>query len=102
MNRRNHGRKSGVIVDACREHGVWFDAEELERILHWIREGGERRAAALEEAEQRASRHRETGGAAPGIPARVWQREETEWSSGSWLRELAELVLGGDWLRSLR
>jgi hypothetical protein len=32
----------------------------------------------------------------------VWQREETEWSSGSWLRELAELVLGGDWLRSLR
>jgi Zn-finger nucleic acid-binding protein len=44
MHRRNFGRRSGVIVDTCKEHGLWFDADELERILRWIREGGEQRA----------------------------------------------------------
>ena len=40
MNRRNYGYDSGVIIDLCREHGVWFDAEELARILAWVRAGG--------------------------------------------------------------
>ncbi|MEQ8791721.1 MAG: zinc ribbon domain-containing protein [Pirellulaceae bacterium] len=40
MQRRHYGRKSGVIVDICRDHGVWFDADELHRILKWIRQGG--------------------------------------------------------------
>lgn len=46
MNRRNYGGKSGVIVDSCKEHGLWFDARELEEVLDWIRAGGEVRAAA--------------------------------------------------------
>ena len=29
MNRQNYGRISGVIIDVCKEHGVWFDAHEL-------------------------------------------------------------------------
>ena len=41
MTRRNYGRDSGVILDMCREHGIWFDAEELARILVWIRAGGQ-------------------------------------------------------------
>ena len=40
MHRRNYAGASGVIVDFCREHGVWFDADELRRILAWIRSGG--------------------------------------------------------------
>lgn len=40
MNRRNYGRSSGVILDLCSRHGVWFDAGELERLLAWVREGG--------------------------------------------------------------
>jgi Zn-finger nucleic acid-binding protein/ribosomal protein L40E len=40
MHRRNYAGSSGVIIDFCREHGVWFDAEELPRILAWIRSGG--------------------------------------------------------------
>ena len=40
MPRRNYGQRSGVIVDLCREHGVWFDADELPRILTWMRAGG--------------------------------------------------------------
>lgn len=51
MNRRNYGRRSGVIVDVCREHGIWFDAEELPKMLRWVRGGGLARAQE-EEAEQ--------------------------------------------------
>jgi len=40
MNRRNYGDRSGVIVDVCREHGLWFDQGELEDILAWVRAGG--------------------------------------------------------------
>ncbi len=40
MNRRNYGYASGAIVDYCREHGIWFDADELPRILEFIQAGG--------------------------------------------------------------
>ncbi len=57
MHRVNYGRRSGVIVDSCARHGVWFDAEELARILAWVRSGGERQAADRRRDELR---HRET------------------------------------------
>lgn len=31
---------SGVVIDHCKEHGVWFDADELSRILGWVHRGG--------------------------------------------------------------
>lgn len=40
MDRLNFARCSGVIVDVCREHGTWFDHDELRRIVHFLREGG--------------------------------------------------------------
>jgi len=40
MNRSNFARSSGVIIDLCKNHGVWFDAEELPRIIEFVREGG--------------------------------------------------------------
>lgn len=40
MNRQAFGRISGVIVDVCREHGVWFDAGELAEVLAFIERGG--------------------------------------------------------------
>jgi len=30
---------SGVIVDICGSHGIWFDAQELACVLRWIRSG---------------------------------------------------------------
>jgi Zn-finger nucleic acid-binding protein len=39
MVRRNFGRSSGVIVDLCGSHGIWFDAQELAHVLRWIRSG---------------------------------------------------------------
>ncbi|MFH1437864.1 MAG: zinc ribbon domain-containing protein [Pseudomonadota bacterium] len=40
MNRVNYGRQSGVIIDMCADHGVWFDNDELTHLLQWIRSGG--------------------------------------------------------------
>jgi Zn-finger nucleic acid-binding protein len=39
MVRWNFGRSSGVLVDVCRQHGIWFDAQELSHVLRWIRSG---------------------------------------------------------------
>jgi Zn-finger nucleic acid-binding protein len=36
MQRRNFQRISGVIVDACRRHGTWLDADEIERIAGFV------------------------------------------------------------------
>ncbi len=40
MHRKNYGPRSGVIVDVCAKHGLWFDIQELAAILRWIRTGG--------------------------------------------------------------
>ena len=40
MNRINFARCSGVIVDFCKGHGTWFDADELRQIVEFIRGGG--------------------------------------------------------------
>ena len=38
--RKNFGKISGVIIDRCGKHGVWLDAGELEKIQHFIADGG--------------------------------------------------------------
>ena len=40
MNRMNFGRVSGVIIDLCKGHGVWFDPGELQRALTFVAGGG--------------------------------------------------------------
>lgn len=48
MNRSNFARASGIIIDTCRKHGVWFDTEELPGIIEFIRNGGMRIARQRE------------------------------------------------------
>jgi Zn-finger nucleic acid-binding protein len=40
MNRANFGKRSGVVVDVCKQHGTWFDAGELTQAVEWIASGG--------------------------------------------------------------
>ena len=40
MSRFNFANCSGVILDSCRPHGVWFDSDELRRIVEFISGGG--------------------------------------------------------------
>jgi Zn-finger nucleic acid-binding protein len=60
MNRINFANFSNVIVDVCREHGTWFDRDELRRIVEFIRAGGMDQARAREiqnlEADRRLAR----------------------------------------------
>lgn len=49
MNRRSYGARSGVVVDECREHGIWLDGGELRQILKWSKMGG----AKIEEQRRR-------------------------------------------------
>jgi Zn-finger nucleic acid-binding protein len=45
-----------VIVDVCREHGTWFDRDELRRIVEFIRDGGFDKARAREMEDLEAKR----------------------------------------------
>jgi Zn-finger nucleic acid-binding protein len=95
MSRRNYGARSGVIVDTCREHGIWLDGHELDRILAWIKSGGEETAARLRaEAELDEKRWRE-------MKQRLDRGEtdlEPSWTSPSplidWLGLLSRLLVG--------
>jgi Zn-finger nucleic acid-binding protein len=62
MNRRNYGGTSGVIIDLCKTHGIWFDADELARILVWIRSGG------VEKAREKKKERESTGDEYVGLP----------------------------------
>ena len=53
MNRKNFANTSGVIIDWCRGHGYWFDADELERIMSFIERGGVEHARELERERAR-------------------------------------------------
>jgi len=48
MNRTNFARISGVIIDTCRGHGIWFDAGELEKLMGFVARGGLEKAKATE------------------------------------------------------
>ncbi|MCH8047812.1 MAG: zinc ribbon domain-containing protein [Planctomycetes bacterium] len=65
MTRRHHGSGSGVIIDICREHGVWFDTDELPQIIAWMRAGGQehsdRRRRESNQAAEQTDRIRRSG-----------------------------------------
>ncbi len=58
MARRNHQKRSGVIIDQCHEHGTWLDAHELERIAGYVLSGRAQRVADGE-AERQAQREKD-------------------------------------------
>ena len=83
MQRRNYERASGIIVDECRVHGHWLDANELEAIGRFISSGEQERVRksearqaqrAAEEARHRASlRHYERRSVRnPSFIATLW------------------------------
>jgi Zn-finger nucleic acid-binding protein len=58
MNRVNFGTKSGVIVDRCRDHGVWLDGGELRQLFEWMKAGGQLLSQEREQ-QQRKEKERE-------------------------------------------
>ena len=70
MNRKVFGRVSGVVVDVCKDDGVFFDAGEIAATLNFIDDGGLARQAALE-AREKAERQKEARrpSAIPAMPS---------------------------------
>lgn len=101
MNRSNFARSSGVIIDLCKQHGVWFDADELPKIIDFIERGGLARArekekiAIQEEREKLRDEQRKLA----TMERRTMQRGEMGWADpisggGSVLTALFDLT---DW-----
>lgn len=59
MNRRVFGKRSGVIVDSCRDHGVWLDGGELGQLMRWTKAGGQLYDEKRKEEERRAAEIRD-------------------------------------------
>lgn len=59
MVRRAFAGSSGVVLDVCGTHGLWFDAMELEATLAWIRSGGLSRAEERQAEERKEVARRE-------------------------------------------
>jgi Zn-finger nucleic acid-binding protein len=57
MTRRNFGSNSGVIVDVCAMHGIWFDVGELPRVIAFVESGGLARSE-LRNPQVASARHR--------------------------------------------
>ena len=66
MNRVNFARVSGVVLDSCKLHGIWFDADELRQVIEFIAGGGlnvaQRRERMLLEEERRLAQMRHAMG----------------------------------------
>ena len=50
MNRKNYAGSSGIVLDVCKTHGVWFDIHELDQIVNYIQSG------KLQQQQQKESR----------------------------------------------
>ena len=48
MNRVNFAGCSGIVIDWCKEHGSWFDKDELRQIVAFIQRGGLKRSRERE------------------------------------------------------
>jgi Zn-finger nucleic acid-binding protein len=67
MLRQNFMHRSRVIIDVCKRHGVWFDADKLSCLLDWVHCGGveaaqtEQNQIAVEASRLQATRGTNAG-----------------------------------------
>ena len=81
-----------MILDVCGNCGVWFDLEELDRVLDWVRKGGEgvvRRDAARDARRKQINYHQRKIEEMSGRP------RAAESSSGGFLGDLLSELASG-------
>jgi|SRR5918911_476121 Zn-finger nucleic acid-binding protein len=98
MNRVNFARCSGVIVDVCKGHGTWFDRDELQQIIEFIRKGGmeaarSREKRELEEERQRLRQEQLAAGLQGQSALSIMDREDRRPVVVSAARELLKLLM---------
>lgn len=98
MNRVNYARRSGVVLDVCKAHGLWFDRDELRRVLAFIAGGGLDRARERELEDLKEARRAAIQAQAPRHPASSYefgrQAGASAWLDAAGLVELALEVAG--------
>ncbi|HET6613302.1 MAG TPA: zf-TFIIB domain-containing protein [Kofleriaceae bacterium] len=82
MNRVNFARTSGVIIDSCKNHGTWFDADELPRVVELVMAGGleESERRHIEDLRQRAKDETDRARFAATASSEVWLRDYPSYS----------------------
>jgi Zn-finger nucleic acid-binding protein len=104
MNRQHFGKMSGIIVDVCRSHGTWFDADELPGVIAFVQSGGLERAARRDlEREREAARRAKAEALAERLRAEharsgFWGgpprcHDDTTHSVAALIREVADLLI---------
>jgi Zn-finger nucleic acid-binding protein len=91
MNRNNFGGNSGIVVDVCPHHGVWFDPGELPHILEFVQAGGLERARQRR-AQERAEHARVERVSHVDVHARAPLVDDAAFSSDSLASDLLELL----------
>jgi Zn-finger nucleic acid-binding protein len=90
MNRTNFATISGVLVDTCRDHGIWFDSEELEKIMEFIAHGGLQRAKAKD--MERLKHEDELRRLRAGVPRPEGGTMEVRWGATHGLSQAGEFA----------
>ena len=82
MNRVNFAGRSGVIIDTCRGHGTWFDRDELQHIVEFIRAGGLEAAREREREQLEAARRRPPPASIGPIEPVAGTARSSSWDTG--------------------
>lgn len=99
MNRINFGTRSGVIVDVCKDHGTWFDADELPRVIEFVLSGGLEKAQHKEMTQLReAARRAKSEARAAQLTA--GKSSGPHYHEASVLGGLLEAIVSGLWYSS--
>ncbi|WLT30269.1 zinc ribbon domain-containing protein [Geothrix sp. PMB-07] len=95
MNRVNYARRSGVVLDVCKAHGVWFDKDELRRVLAFVADGGLDRARELELEELKEAK-RQAAVQVPLHPSSSYEFRQQMNAQGHWLSTVGLLGLAAE------
>ncbi|MDP1831367.1 MAG: zf-TFIIB domain-containing protein [Geothrix sp.] len=91
MNRVNYARRSGVVLDVCKAHGLWFDPDELRRVLAFVAGGGLDRAREREIEELKDAKRAAVQ--IPQHPASSFEFNQQMNASGHWLTSVGLVAL---------
>ncbi len=83
MNRQNFGHRSGVVIDYCKEDGVFLDSGELNRLFLWKKAGGEEHHEKMKKWSKEGDEKRETRKAKEAFAADVQLSSNSLYMSSS-------------------
>jgi len=93
MNRQNYAHISGVVINVCKEHGIWFERDELRQVLAFIDGGGLERSRTRELTQLTEERHLAAAVPLPPVNA-DWAGFGSEHPASASLTSIVESLVG--------